>query len=129
VAFTTWSKDIILFLIAIKTITATKKVLNIINGFEIYISLNLYKKSSWRTYVLVYIKYSFILWESWGHCESFIEAVRYYSMFNCNQNNHSYQKSIKYYLWLQRQQQTNTISIWCLLSNPTFLKLYIPTYK
>ena len=36
---------------------------------------------------------------------------RYYSMFNCNQNNHSYQKSIKYYLWLQRQQQTNNISI------------------
>jgi hypothetical protein len=35
---------------------------------------------------------------------------RYYSMFNCNQNNHSYQKSIKYYLWLQRQQ-TNNISI------------------
>ena len=35
----------------------------------------------------------------------------YYSMFNCNQNNHSYQKSIKYYLWLQRQQQTNNISI------------------
>ena len=31
-------------------------------------------------------------------------------MFNCNQNNHSYQKSIKYYLWLQRQQ-TNNISI------------------
>ena len=36
---------------------------------------------------------------------------RYYSMFNCNQDNHSYQKSIKYYLWLQRQQQTNNISI------------------
>ena len=35
----------------------------------------------------------------------------YYSMFNCNQNNHSYQKNIKYYLWLQRQQQTNNISI------------------
>ena len=35
----------------------------------------------------------------------------YYSMFNCNQNDHSYQKSIKYYLWLQRQQQTNNISI------------------
>ena len=35
---------------------------------------------------------------------------RYYYMFNCNQNNHSYQKSIKYYLWLQRQQ-TNNISI------------------
>ena len=54
---------------------------------------------------------------------------RYYSMFNCNQNNqskqskqskqsiktinqnnHSYQKSIKYYLWLQRRQ-TNNISI------------------
>ena len=35
---------------------------------------------------------------------------RYYSMFNCNQNNHSYQKCIKYYLWLQRQQ-TNNISI------------------
>jgi hypothetical protein len=31
-------------------------------------------------------------------------------MFNCNQNNHSYQKSIKYYLWLERQQ-TNNISI------------------
>jgi hypothetical protein len=36
---------------------------------------------------------------------------RYYSMFNCNQNNHSFQKSIKYYLWLRRQQQTNNISI------------------
>jgi hypothetical protein len=36
---------------------------------------------------------------------------RYYSMFNCNQNNQSYQKSIKYYLWFQRQQQTNNISI------------------
>jgi hypothetical protein len=34
VAFTTWSKDIILCLIAIKTITATKKVLNIIYGFK-----------------------------------------------------------------------------------------------
>ena len=33
-AFTTWSKDIILCLIAIKTITATKKVLNIIYGFK-----------------------------------------------------------------------------------------------
>jgi hypothetical protein len=39
--------------------------------------LNLYNKSSWHTYVLVYIKYFFILWESWEHCESFIEAVSY----------------------------------------------------
>ena len=44
-----------------------------------YISLLnlLYKKSSWRTYVLIYINYFFILWESWGYCESFIEAVSY----------------------------------------------------
>jgi hypothetical protein len=30
----------------------------------------LYKKSSWDTYVLVYIKYFFILCESWGHGDS-----------------------------------------------------------
>jgi hypothetical protein len=29
--------------------------------------LNLFKKSSWDTYVLVYIKYFFILCESRGH--------------------------------------------------------------
>jgi hypothetical protein len=34
-----------------------------------YTSL-LYKKSSWDTYVLVYIKYFFILCESWGHGDS-----------------------------------------------------------
>jgi len=36
---------------------------------------------------------------------------RYCFMFNCNQNNHSYKKGIKYYLWLQRLDiQTNIIS-------------------
>ena len=37
-AITTWWKDIVLCLIAIKIITATKKVLNIIYGFKDLIS-------------------------------------------------------------------------------------------
>jgi hypothetical protein len=32
--------------------------------------LNFYKKSSWDTYVLVYIKYFFILRKSWGQGDS-----------------------------------------------------------
>jgi hypothetical protein len=51
-------QKILFCLIAIKTITATKKIL----------SINLYKKSSWD---LVYIKYFFNLWESWGHGDRF----------------------------------------------------------
>jgi hypothetical protein len=36
---------------------------------------------------------------------------RYYSMFNCNQNNNSYKKGIKYYLWPQRLDIQTNIAI------------------